>query len=138
MNPIDLDALDPGIRRTVAWLRSLGYDTSDSGDGKTKVGSMECALDFPHVAIRLQFSHDLASTANELWSDLGKAGITVESGMIVASYDPADSSVVILLSGIDDEMLPAKLRAHPSHRFWHAHRRGADGRGLRRLRLSAR
>jgi len=33
---IDFSLLDPGIRRTVAWLRGLGFETTDSGDGVSK------------------------------------------------------------------------------------------------------
>ena len=41
-------ACDPGIRDVVQALRSLGFDTTDSGDG-SKAAWMECALDYQHV-----------------------------------------------------------------------------------------
>jgi hypothetical protein len=33
---LDLSVLDPGIRRVVEWLRVHGFDTTDSGDGRSK------------------------------------------------------------------------------------------------------
>lgn len=38
MSTDDLDpsALDPGIRRTILWLRARGFNTTDSGDGVSK------------------------------------------------------------------------------------------------------
>lgn len=55
MSDIDYEALDPGIRRTVRWLRSLGFETTDSGDGVTKPAMGltwdDGVRDHPHVII---------------------------------------------------------------------------------------
>lgn len=48
--PFDYEQLDPGIRAVVAHLHTLGWTTSDSGDGASKPAD-ERALDMPHVAI---------------------------------------------------------------------------------------
>ena len=45
---IDYDTLDPGIRDVVRAINEWGWKTCDSGDG-SKAGTMECALDHPHV-----------------------------------------------------------------------------------------
>ena len=48
---VDYEALDPGIRHVVEMLRDAGFDTSDSGDGETKVDALASgdALPYPHV-----------------------------------------------------------------------------------------
>lgn len=106
--PIDLD---PGIRHTVEWLQGLGFNTTDSGDGKTKIGIDEDALDFPHVFMVVKPS-DLVGHAGHLMAYLRAIGIEVKpNGMdekqptIEATYDPADGSAIIGLFGVDDEML---------------------------------
>lgn len=45
---INYDELDPGIRDVVRAINEWGWKTCDSGDG-SKAGTMECALDHPHV-----------------------------------------------------------------------------------------
>jgi len=95
------DDLDPGIRATVLWLRSQGFDTRDSGDGETKVGAVECALEVPHVAIvttrdqLLDETDRLAGLVRELGvevSPLGGDGVEIQAG-----YDPGDGSATILI-----------------------------------------
>ncbi len=123
---LDLDTLDPGIRRTVAWLRGLGFATTDSGDGVSKFKpdspyfDGEGLCDFPHVAIVPALPRSVVSMkecAIGLKELLEGIGVTVEQGMIEASYDPASGGTLVLLTNVDDSMLPAKLRAHPSHKF---------------------
>jgi hypothetical protein len=48
-NDFDPNFLDPGIRRVVVWLRSLGYRTTDSGDGVSKPPEARVMGDRPHV-----------------------------------------------------------------------------------------
>ncbi len=106
------DPLDPGIEKTVLWLREHGFDTTDSGDGKAtaryyadqpveeSASAMHfcCAiLDFPHVAIRVE-SHELSTKADSLFLLLHARG--VECG-----YNPADGVAYIFLSGVDDALL---------------------------------
>ena len=55
MNFINYDDLDPGIRRTVHWLRAHGFETTDSGDGVSKTQAIFDgeALDVPHAFMKL-------------------------------------------------------------------------------------
>jgi len=47
---MDYTQLDPGIRKLVKLLRENGFETTDSGDGKTKG---DLGLDYPHVHIKV-------------------------------------------------------------------------------------
>lgn len=104
-------ALDPGIRRTVTWLRSLGFETTDSGDGASKVGEMECAVDFPHVHMLGTTFGGLIDTAKRLREACRSANLPIESGTIQATYDPFDGSAVVSLYGIDDAKIGPALDA---------------------------
>lgn len=111
---LDLETLDPGIRRTVAWLRAHGFNTTDSGDGVTKLAAdppMECALDYPHVAILVE-PHDLVDAADRLLALLLAAGVSmpvpsmdVFRPCIEASYCPVQGAALIVLCGVNDAML---------------------------------
>lgn len=123
MSEFDYDQLDPGIRRTVKTLRTWGFDTTDSGDGK-KVG-MECALPFPHVAM-LSHPDELALDAEYLRglvdACLALRGQRVQSMgedpgaqvSIQASYDPVSKTGLLELFGFSDELLPADENMPPS------------------------
>jgi hypothetical protein len=56
VDPLEPDvvaALDPGIRATVVTLRAAGFETTDSGDGLSKLSvwvASDEAIPFPHVA----------------------------------------------------------------------------------------
>jgi hypothetical protein len=107
---IDYDALNPGIRETVRWLRSLGFDTVDSGDGETH--EYECDCDEPYVVMRWDNPQTLSAGADLLLRALLERGInvcTIFMGevCIQATYDPVDQSAMIYLSGVNDAMLEA-------------------------------
>jgi hypothetical protein len=109
--PPDYSLLDPGIRRLIRWLRSKGYETTDSGDGTTKLGDPD-ALDFPHVFI-LSARARLAAEADDLLADLATIGIVVapqseegEGASIQAMYDPADGTAVLGLFWVTDKDMP--------------------------------
>lgn len=119
MDDLNYDELDPGIRRTVRWLRSLGYETCDSGDGKTKPAQgltwEDCVRDMAHVCISHPHGgHSLPRAAEVLLQRLEAIGIRVGpigheiDGMasIQATYDPATGSSILDLMGLDDSMLP--------------------------------
>lgn len=95
---IDLDTIDPGVRRLVRWLRAMGFDTTDSGDGVTKpaAGDVE-ALTVPHVFIR-------GNIPCVLQRRLAIAGIEPAVGRIQYTYDPADNSHVVALYASDAEV----------------------------------
>jgi len=109
-NPAPED-LCPGIRRTVAWLQELGFQTTDSGDGISNEG-MECAIPFPNVAMVCQPDR-LATEADRLFVLLAGRGVMVEPcspeepgpPQIQASYDPANGVAVLVLTNVDDKLL---------------------------------
>lgn len=110
LSPSALAALDPGIRRTVAWLRDLGFSTTDSGDGVSKG---EDGLAFAHVFIVPNTWSDLVQTARLLlWHLQGHAKIDVGpvgrgAVFIEASFDPFDGTAIVQLHGLDDAALVA-------------------------------
>lgn len=107
---INYDELDPGIREVVRWLRYLGFDTTDSGDGVTKVGEMACAIAEPHVFMVVN-DFELLDDADTLHTECSQLGLpafdpnTMKGFKIEATYDPADASAILALYGVNDEML---------------------------------
>lgn len=96
MTDINYEELDPGIRDTVALLRSHGFETTDSGDGVSKFADgaepMDCAIDIPHVFCVLDDMHaetffNEADRAQELLGDEW----TVE-----ATYAPKDGHSLLM------------------------------------------
>lgn len=108
MSGLDLAALNPGIRRLVAYLRAHGFATCDSGDGVTH--EHECDRDHAYVAMRVR-PDALVSEADRLARVLRDAGVEVQPmGMeptpcIQASYDPADGTALLDLTHVTDDML---------------------------------
>ena len=109
-----LDDVDPGIRRTVAWLRSHGFNTTDSGDGVTKFRlakergeePMDCAIEIPHVHIPLKCAENGIATADRLMRVLrDQAGLVVNQGDIQVVYDPAVRMSILSLYNVDDARL---------------------------------
>lgn len=110
--------LDKGIRDTVMWLRAEGFITTDSGDGVSKATEqpdMAGVCEFPHVAMRVE-PDMLHSEADRLWDLLMDTGIDVFATTEVegqempvvnveATYFPASQSALILLTGVNDQML---------------------------------
>lgn len=122
--------LDPGVRETVRWLRERGFETVDSGDGRSKfqpdspyyVGGdydrdHECAVsEEPHVAILVP-PHLLVARADELAAVLEDAGLPLgrigpgdadDPPSIQATYDPCcapEHSGLLLLCGVTDELM---------------------------------
>ena len=108
MSDVDYDMLNPGIRETVRWLRSLRFETVDSGDGETH--EYECDRDEPYVVMHCYGHEELKENADGLMRALMDLGITVSPvGMgpvyIQATYDPADGLAFIDLVGVNDAML---------------------------------
>lgn len=89
---LDLEQLDPGIRRMVSWLRAEGWETTDSGDGVSKPPGPE-VLPFPHVVIRSSPGR-LVDDARRLRKFLCQYNTPEQ---IEATFDPADESAVILV-----------------------------------------
>lgn len=108
-----LEALDPGIRNTVAMLQSWGCDTTDSGDGVTKPAAGNAdALTEPHVFLRPRLPTNALALARAIRSGIESLGITVSpigqgTVYIQATYDPADNSATVALYGVNDAMIAA-------------------------------
>lgn len=105
----DPTQLDPGVRMLVSLLRQHGFETTDSGDGKSKGKD---GLDVPHVHM-VCHAQLVAFEADRLHRVLSLHGVTIqpidnpESPCIQATYDPAsvDSTAVISLFGVTDSMI---------------------------------
>lgn len=112
---LNWDALDPGIRETVRFLRERDFETTDSGDGVTKLVDGDdddgAILDVPHVWMVVLPEH-LAAEASRLRVTLRIHDIRVkafgadgEGVEIQATYDPVDGTAVIGLFGLNDALL---------------------------------
>ena len=103
MSPFDYKELDPGIRQTVRWLRANGFQTTDSGDGRSKalvIADGE-ALDFPHVFMRVD-PKAMLQESHRLLALLKKFNLT---GDVELSYNPKDKVAILSLVGTDDNSL---------------------------------
>ena len=98
VNELDYQQLDPGIRDTVRRLRAAGYQTTDSGDGRSKpqawFDSGE-ALPFPHVFIVLPPEEwdSLLLHAGRVFALLG------DQWRVEATFCPNDGMVIIACIG---------------------------------------
>lgn len=114
--PLDYDTLDPGIRAVVRWLRRNGFDTCDSGDGKSKPPEWFAegeALRFPHVSCVVEPPDMLITEADRLHQLVTGAGIVLnhisDEGVwprIEASYCPGSRVAILALLNVHDGMLP--------------------------------
>jgi len=109
--------LDPGITEVVALLQGWDFETTDSGDGVTKLRagwSPDEALDIPHV--HMQVRPDLMVQKADLLRGLLRChNIPVESQRpggiyIQASYDPMHDSAILSLYGLNNELLEMHWR----------------------------
>ncbi len=93
-------ALNPGIVKTVEWLQSKGFRTTDSGDGKTR--DFACDQPTPYVHM-LSEPSKMVSEADRLIQELHRIGIEIEplpedgGPSIEAVYMPATQYAVITL-----------------------------------------
>jgi hypothetical protein len=95
MAPLDLSELDPGIRDIVGHLRAAGFDTTDSGDGRSKEPDPE-VMPFAHVALHSGPAR-MISDADVLLVFLSAADVP-PGFRIQASYDPEDETAVIMIT----------------------------------------
>lgn len=114
---VDPVGLDPGIVKTVAWLRANGFKTTDSGDGRTKFTQGFTEDDgvcpYPHVAITVDpgnLVREADRLAQLLYDDHTIAIEPLGPGeedppRIEASYCAANGTALILLLHVDDSML---------------------------------
>lgn len=96
------EQLDPGIREVVRFIRSEGYVTTDSGDGKTKPPGPD-VLPYPHVACQVPVMPSVITHADHLrrLMQMGEAIGKVPPGwQVQLTYDPATDhtrTIVMLL-----------------------------------------
>jgi hypothetical protein len=104
----DYDALDPGIRETVRWLRRLGWETTDSGDGVSKESdALWCP--WPHVHVQID-GHEILAACGRMMNDLLAAGIEVapcgnpeKEPSLEVTYDPVDGIAILTVTNLNDE-----------------------------------
>lgn len=94
--------INPGIRRVVALINSFGFQTCDSGDGRTH--DHPCDRDHGYVVVRLPPWADLIAAS--LWLQ-HKLSIhlrpdRLQRVTISASYNPRDGIKLIDVSPITD------------------------------------
>lgn len=104
MNDIDFSALNPGIRKTVEFLRSNDFNTIDSGDGETH--TFECDLGIPYVHIQVDPDRLVAET-RRLAGLLKTVGVVVEAQneegtapTVEASFEPVSGLGIISMFNI--------------------------------------
>lgn len=108
MDQIDVEDLNPGIRKTVLWLNSIGFETCDSGDGETH--DYECDRDQAYVVMQVDPSK-LISESHRLEIALADRGVAIEAmsiehaPCIQATYDPANEIALIELMCVSDRVL---------------------------------
>lgn len=86
------DDVQETMRPLVKWMRDLGYETTDSGDGVANVEmGMEDALEVPHVFAFLDGA-DAISEADRLFEALGVIGVEAQ---VEVSYSPNDRKHVL-------------------------------------------
>ena len=92
---MDLNELNPGIRKTVAWLVSQGFETCDSGDGETH--EFECDQPQPYVTMLVPACLLVSEAKRLMYRLKTQHGIEVQTmdeevtvPAIQAAYNPAD------------------------------------------------
>ena len=104
---VDPSELDPGIRKVVTWLNWHGFETTDSGDGYTKlVGDWDEneILSYAHVFM-LVSPEMMVAEAKRLWSLILALPSQINDVMIEATYSPLDGVATLALIGVDDDDL---------------------------------
>lgn len=96
------DDINPGILTTVQWLRSHGFHTVDSGDGKTH--DCECDLPVPYVHMRVA-AENMVAECRRLARLLGSEWIAVQPmdaensvPCLQCSWDVADGEGMGIIS----------------------------------------
>lgn len=116
MDSLDYEAIDPGIRETVRWLRRcLDGDTVDSGDGRSKVEAIAEgeALPYPHVMMRgtVDTADWLARAIKDMGVALVENGSEEPGAQVSFSYDPVNEVGIVALTHFDDSMLALERAA---------------------------
>ncbi len=113
-----LEDVDPGIARVVAWLRDAGFDTTDSGDGVTKIAQGftpedDGVLETAHVHMTVP-PGQLITQADRLallvraklaGVVLPNGALAIDAVIIDATYMPLEAVAVLTLFGMSDAEL---------------------------------
>lgn len=104
--PFNILNVQPTMRATVTWLRTMDFTTTDSGDGVTNVeAGMEGALTIPHVFMVSSKEMGFIE-ADVIWGALKRRGLDQVQGVSVEmGYSPDDRKVILALYGVDDALL---------------------------------
>lgn len=89
MTDFDYGQLDPGIRDTVRLLREADFETTDSGDGRTKPVE-ERTMPGRHVVAVLSACEPTKLSADRMAALLGPGWF------VQATYSPDDGQVVLV------------------------------------------
>lgn len=90
--------IQPKVKPLVDFLNSIGFKTTDSGDGVTNVeAGMECALDFPHVVV-LTNSRDLTQDADLIFYKIKQQDFGLSELFVQGNYSPNDGIATIIVS----------------------------------------
>lgn len=115
----DAARLDPGVRRTVALLRGHGFNTTDSGDGVTKLQAAYCEeptfnrptilhefgiLDVPHV-VCVTTPERMMGEARRLRALLDAALRDATRASVDATWTAGSDVATLMVSGVGDEDL---------------------------------
>lgn len=104
MTELNVARLSPNIRKTVMWLRSHGFETTDSGDGTNHAAGMECAFKYANVFMQVDPSLMLQE-AHRLLKLVNSHGNPSKYFSIEVSYSPIDEIAMLMLFGFSDSQL---------------------------------
>jgi len=97
-----MEELSPGIKDFVVWLNDNGFDTIDSGDGSNHEDGMECAVEFPMVAIQVMDKNKLISEADRLIELIDKLDKPDTNRVVIeASYLQGNMCMIVVLDPED-------------------------------------
>lgn len=113
MADFDYEAINPGVRRLVRFLREHGFETCDSGDGVTR--EFECDPGFPYVHMRVNAGdmvdlsvrlHNLLLPFVDFHPECKTEDEQMAAPMIEASFSPVDLIATLSIFNVTDTNLP--------------------------------
>lgn len=107
MSTFSISQIQPTMRDTVLWVRSLGFNTTDSGDGITNVeAGMEGAIGIAHVFMVIASDSTAFGEADRLWEAVCEKGLGERPDVDVQmGYSPKDEVTTLCLFGVYDQIL---------------------------------
>lgn len=92
--------ISPHLKDCIEYLWSLGYQTTDSGDGSNYAEGMEGSLPFDHIVIQYDDCRYILNKAHELFADFKRRNLY--DIHFEVSYSPNDGLSFIFLSDINN------------------------------------